>query len=244
MASKSATNNNTVTIKSSTAEVPVEPSHLGTTQKAASADCQNKNSGKTARRRRRPKLTRVQIAALSGDNGKGVSLCIPRLFNNITEVRVKRVFRKLNWGKLARVDMIPTDGTKRAFIHFEANTFSRQDILKALCEGKECKITYDDPWWWNISLSRTRKPLIFTRQRLPQVEISERKSTPPTGDFDAAFRPFDKVSNDKDTGGDFAPYEIRPMSRPRHDNPEEGCSFVLASDVPYAEAVATRRTSV
>ncbi len=114
------------------------------------------------------------IAALSGDNSKGVSLCIPRVFNNIGWRRIKRTFVALNWGFVERVDVIPSGGTKRAFVHFAPGKFNATSVLEALCDGKNVKIVYDEPWFWNISLSRSPKPdeAPKARQR-PEVQISD-----------------------------------------------------------------------
>jgi len=110
------------------------------------------------------------IAALSGDNSKGVSLCIPRVFNNISWRRIKRIFIALNWGYVERVDVVPSGGTKRAFIHFAPNKFNAKHILEPLCEGKQVKIVYDEPWYWNISLSRSAKPAEAPKPR-KQFEV-------------------------------------------------------------------------
>ena len=110
------------------------------------------------------------IAALSGDNSKGVSLCIPRVFNNITWRRIKRVFISLNWGYVERIDVVPSGGTKRAFIHFAPGKFNAKNILAPLCEGKQVKVVYDDPWYWNISLSRSAKPAEAPKPR-KQLEV-------------------------------------------------------------------------
>ena len=110
------------------------------------------------------------IAALSGDNSKGVSLCIPRVFNNISWRRIKSIFIALNWGYVERVDVVPSGGTKRAFIHFAPNKFNAKHILEPLCEGKQVKIVYDEPWYWNISLSRSPKPAEAPKPR-KQFEV-------------------------------------------------------------------------
>ena len=114
------------------------------------------------------------IAALSGDNTKGVSLCIPRVFNNIGWRRIKRVFIALNWGYVDRVDVIPSGGTKRAFVHFTPGKFNATNVLEALCVGQNVKIVYDDPWFWNISLSRSPKPDEAPKPpQRPEVQISK-----------------------------------------------------------------------
>ncbi|RZD42450.1 MAG: hypothetical protein CXT73_03075 [Methanobacteriota archaeon] len=117
-------------------------------------------------------LTVAEIAQMSGDVSKGVSLCIPRVFANISWYRIKQVFISLNWGFVERVDVIPSGGTKRAFVHFAPGKFTATKVLDALCEGKPVKIVYDEPWFWQISLSRSAKPVEAPeRKQKPKVEI-------------------------------------------------------------------------
>jgi hypothetical protein len=118
-------------------------------------------------------LTVAQVAAMSGDASKGVSLCIPRVFANISWYRIKQVFIALNWGYVERVDVIPSGGTKRAFVHFAPGRFTATKVLEALCAGKQVKIVYDEPWYWQVSLSRSPKPEEAPeRKQRPKVEIS------------------------------------------------------------------------
>jgi len=118
-------------------------------------------------------LTTAEIRALSGVISKGVSLCIPRVFANISWYRIKQVFIALNWGFVDRVDVIPSGGTKRAFVHFAPGKFTATKVLEALCEGKQVKIVYDEPWFWQISLSRSAKPAEAPeRKQRPKVEIA------------------------------------------------------------------------
>jgi hypothetical protein len=120
-----------------------------------------------------------QIASLSGDNAKGVSLCIPRVFNNIGWRRIKRAFIALNWGFVERVDVIPSGGTKRAFVHFAPGKFTADTVLTALCEGKQVKVVYDEPWYWNIALSRSKKPDEAPKPaQRPQVQITAAAAAP------------------------------------------------------------------
>jgi len=118
-------------------------------------------------------LTVAQVAAMSGDASKGVSLCIPRVFANISWYRIKQVFIALNWGYVERVDVIPSGGTKRAFVHFAPGRFTATKVLEALSAGKQVKIVYDEPWYWQVSLSRSPKPeQAPERKQRPKVEIS------------------------------------------------------------------------
>jgi len=89
------------------------------------------------------------------------SLCIPRVFANITEKRVAFVIRDVGLGEIDHIDMVPKtaeDGTKfqRVFIHFKRwnNSDSAQRAKERVLSGKEIKIVYDDPWFWKLSLNR------------------------------------------------------------------------------------------
>lgn len=103
-------------------------------------------------------FTQEQIAQMSGDADAGVSICIPRVFANIGWRRIKQIFIALNWGYVERVDVIPSKGVNRAFVHFAPGRFTQSRVLEALCAGDSIKIEYDTPWYWMISLSRSAKP--------------------------------------------------------------------------------------
>jgi hypothetical protein len=93
-------------------------------------------------------------------------LCIPRVFSNIDEKRIRRVFDELNMGEILRIDVISKTTDKgekfnRVFVHFKrwfAN--SNSDMARErLLNGKEIKIIYDEPWFWKVSAYReTNKP--------------------------------------------------------------------------------------
>jgi hypothetical protein len=51
------------------------------------------------------------------------SMCIPRVFTNITEERIRKVFNELNIGTIYRIDIVNKNTEKgenfnRVFIHF------------------------------------------------------------------------------------------------------------------------------
>jgi hypothetical protein len=89
------------------------------------------------------------------------SLCIPRVFPNIDEKRIRRIFNDLGLGEIHRIDIVnkTTDkGEKfnRIFVHFQ-RWFSNSNADTArerLMNGKEIKIIYDDPWFWKVSAYR------------------------------------------------------------------------------------------
>jgi len=117
-------------------------------------------------------LTINEIAAMSGDNAKGVSICIPRIFRNINAYRIKKSFIALDWGYVERVDVISSGKTNRAFVHYRPGQFNASKVLSALCDGNEVKVIYGEPWFWKLSLSRSPKPQEAPKERpRPQFEV-------------------------------------------------------------------------
>ena len=120
----------------------------------------------------------------NSDPSKGISICIPRVFNNIGWRRVKQVMIACGWGYVERVDMVPQGGFKRAFVHFAPNRWNTRNptamaVLKALKNGDEVKIVYDEPWYWKIGLSRSAKPDEAPKPKArPQVEIAAAVAAP------------------------------------------------------------------
>ncbi len=92
------------------------------------------------------------------------SLCIPRVFTNWTESRIRGIFDELNMGDIQRIDVISKSTEKgekfnRVFIHFK-RWFSNPNADMArerLLNGKEIKIMYDEPWFWKVSAYREVK---------------------------------------------------------------------------------------
>jgi hypothetical protein len=96
-------------------------------------------------------------------------LCIPGVFANIKEERIRRVFGDLNIGQVDRVDIVvpkkPVGAEEkenkfnRVFIHLVWNdTPSSVACRKKLLQGKEVKIIYDEPWFWKVSAYRPPAP--------------------------------------------------------------------------------------
>lgn len=100
------------------------------------------------------------------------SICIPRVFANITEARVLAIFKNLDLGEIERVDMIQRTNDKgenfqRVFVHFtewydtteagEPNA-SAIEVRQRLLKGIQVKVVYDDPWFWKLSASKVARP--------------------------------------------------------------------------------------
>ena len=122
--------------------------------------------------------------AENADPAQGISLCIPRVFNNIGWRRVKQTFIDLRWGFVERVDVCPMGSFKRAFVHFAPGRWNLGDqraceALKALQNGDEVKIVYDEPWFWKIGISRAAKPDEAPKPKArPTVQIGAIPKTP------------------------------------------------------------------
>lgn len=90
------------------------------------------------------------------------SLCIPRVFVNITKERIAFVIRELGLGEIDHIDMIPRESDngekfQRVFIHFKrwGESESAKRARERVLGGKEIKIIYDDPWYWKLSANRS-----------------------------------------------------------------------------------------
>ena len=102
------------------------------------------------------------------------SLCIPRVFSNINEARIRRILAELNLGDIARVDVVSNKSPdkdksfNRVFIHFNKwNTNENANTARErLINGKDIKIIYDDPWFWKVSAYR-EQPKNHTHHRRP-----------------------------------------------------------------------------
>ena len=120
-------------------------------------------------------MSRVNYNASTAESQP--SICIPRVFNNITEARIRHVFGELGLGSISRIDMIERkneegDSFKRVFVHFDKwfENQNAQSARRKLIEGKEIKIVYDEPWFWKVSASKcTPAPSVSqVRKPVPQ----------------------------------------------------------------------------
>lgn len=119
---------------------------------------------KTSGSRLLVKMSASNFNSTSGsgsENMSGPSLCIPRVFANITDKRVAFVIREVGLGEIDHIDMVPKtaeDGTKfqRVFIHFKKwnQSETAQRARERVLSGKDIKIVYDDPWFWKLSANR------------------------------------------------------------------------------------------
>jgi hypothetical protein len=88
-------------------------------------------------------------------------MCIPRVFENISERQVRDVFEQLDLGQLDHIDIIERKSEKgekykRIFIHFSKWYWNDEACAarRRLIEGKDIKVVYNIPWFWKISANR------------------------------------------------------------------------------------------
>jgi hypothetical protein len=119
------------------------------------------------------------------------SLCIPRVFANIGEARIRGIFEELNMGEIERVDIISKttdkgDKFNRVFIHFKhwGTDGNAEKARQRLLNGQDIKIVYDDPWFWKISAYRPPaaasqpQPNRRPQQKAPRLELDESERPP------------------------------------------------------------------
>ena len=92
------------------------------------------------------------------------SLCIPRVFANWSESRIRSIFDDIGLGEIKNIKILTKGNEKEkkfnlVFIHFK-RWFSNDNANIArerLLNGKDIKIMYEDPWFWKISVYREPK---------------------------------------------------------------------------------------
>ena len=106
-------------------------------------------------------MSSVNIAQyLSNLQSHVPSLCIPRVFENITEERIFENFKALNLGCIERIEMYPKvsnkgEKYKKVVIHLLWNLSenacrARYNVLN----GKDFKITYEKQWFWTVFMNK------------------------------------------------------------------------------------------
>ena len=103
------------------------------------------------------------------------SICIPRVFSNISEARIRAIFNRLKFGEIEQVDMVEIVGKdgktyNRVFVHFkewwttpeaQRSDTDTANIIRTrhmLINGQQVKMIYDEPWFWLLSKSHSERP--------------------------------------------------------------------------------------
>jgi hypothetical protein len=118
-------------------------------------------------------------------------MCIPRVFPNIDEKRVRRIFDELNMGQIERVDVVSKTTEKgekfnRVFVHFRRwfSNANADTARERLLNGKEIKIIYDEPWFWKVSAYREPEAKVQ-----PKAPVHKKPTIQFDDDEEAATRP-------------------------------------------------------
>lgn len=108
------------------------------------------------------------------------SLCIPRVFNNIGENRIRKVINELKMGDIERIDIVNKSTEKgekfnRVFIHFKKwfNEGNAAVARERLINGKDIKIVYDDPWFWKVTAYVQPKPRSQYEPKKPSFRFDD-----------------------------------------------------------------------
>ena len=142
--------------------------------------------------------------AKNSDPAQGVSICIPRVFNNISWKRIKGHMIDANLGFVERVDVVPVAGKnyKRAFVHFAAGKWNMRDAtaraaLKALQEGKKIKLEYEAPWYWLVGISGAARPAEAPKpkQRKTKIDLSPSTEAESKASYDLSAQPDEELRN-------------------------------------------------
>ena len=128
------------------------------------------------------------------------SICIPRVFNNITDKKIRQVFDELSLGKISRIDIVKERKNEkgevfnRVYIHFEKWFWNEdaQTARRKLILGKEIKIIYDNPWFWKVSASKW-DPSTSNKKLLLQDNLSQKQVKRSS----AVYIKFDEEDNNK-----------------------------------------------
>jgi len=141
----------------------------------------------------------------NSDPKQGISLCIPRVFNNIGWRRIKQHMIEANLGFVERVDVIPVAGGayKRAFVHFAAGKWNMRDetardTLAALQEGKRIKLEYDEPWYWLCGISGAERPAEAPKPRERKMRIQIADILPKKTDYALDEQPDEEMRTGND----------------------------------------------
>jgi hypothetical protein len=153
------------------------------------------------------------------------TICIPRVFSNINETRIRKVFDDLKMGQIERVDIVSKTTEKgekfnRVFVHFKKwNTEGNAQVARErLLNGKDIKIVYDDPWFWKVSAYRQpdrehQQPRQKTHQKpaykKPTIEFDSDEDQRPVSSSKPANMKFRKGDTDEKR----AKQELGPVTR-------------------------------
>lgn len=124
------------------------------------------------------------------------SLCIPRVFTNIREGRIRQIFNDLDIGVIDRIDVVTKTTDKgekfnRVFIHFKKwlHNENANNSRERLLNGKDIKVIYDDPWFWKVSAYREPVKHNNKNKKIPALNVNAPTFVPALNAKSPAFVP-------------------------------------------------------
>ena len=81
-----------------------------------------------------------------------ISLCIPRIGDNIDKKFIQDVFDKFSLGEIANIRIVSNDTSRRAFIYFDI--WHNAPVLDKLHRESHINIIYSFPHCWSCSLKK------------------------------------------------------------------------------------------
>ena len=124
-----------------------------------------------------------QIIEQNSDDTKGISLCIPFVYTNVTKEKVFAVIKSQKVGFIERIDIVKKDEKhNRVFIHFAKNkwggypNYNATDVLMNLKAGIPWIVPYSKHGYWKIWISGVAKPENNSAilQTVPRVKRKQR----------------------------------------------------------------------
>ena len=175
------------------------------------------------------------------------SLCIPRVFNNIDETRLRRVFDELELGKIHHIDIIVRkndkgEAFKRVYIHFEKWSWNEnaQAARRKLISGKEIKIVYDNPWFWKVAANKWTPPndrRVERPRSRPHIEFEDSpkrsRDVDEFGRNNGMRKEFDSRKPENKKRENLRPENLRPENKkPENLRPENLRPENLRPEIP------------
>lgn len=165
------------------------------------------------------------------------SLCIPRVFSNITKERVAFVIKSVNLGEIDHIDMVPKssengDKFQRVFIHLKQWGTSSEAVRarERVLSGKEIKIVYDDPWFWKISANRSTPRVNANGDKPRRTNVGGERPRPHIVDESSSSDNDEELRNKKFS----SQRERKPLPNP---NTEANNTGVGAGNFPPLDAI-------
>lgn len=108
------------------------------------------------------------------------SICIPWVFSNTSDQKIRKVFENLQCGVVESVHQLKKDDHNIAFVNF-SEWFGDEKSLsmrESLENGEVLQVVYDEPWFWKISKCRER-PQKSSYHAKPYVKFVEKPAAEP-----------------------------------------------------------------